>query len=34
MNITIRKCMISDAPRIREISKRALGFDYPQDKFE
>lgn len=34
MNITIRKCMISDAQRIREISKKALGFDYPQDKFE
>ena len=34
MNITIRKCMISDAPRIRELSRHLLGFDYPDDKFE
>ena len=34
MNITIRKCMISDAPRIRELSRHLLGFDYPEDKFE
>ncbi len=34
MNITIRKCMISDARRIRELSKQLLGFDYPEDKFE
>jgi len=34
MNITIRKCMISDAARIRELSKAALGFDYPENKFE
>ena len=34
MNITIRKCMISDAHNIRELSKAALGFEYPEDKFE
>ena len=34
MNITIRKCRISDAPRIRELSRHLLGFDYPEDKFE
>lgn len=34
MNITIRKCMISDAHNIRELSKEALGFEYPEDKFE
>lgn len=34
MNITIRKCMISDAANIRALSKKALGFDYPEDKFE
>lgn len=34
MNITIRKCMISDAARIRELSKAALGFEYPENKFE
>jgi len=34
MNITIRKCMISDARNIRTLSKEALGFDYPEDKFE
>lgn len=34
MNITIRKCMISDAANIRALSKEALGFDYPADKFE
>ena len=34
MNITIRKCMISDAANVRELSKVALGFDYPEDKFE
>lgn len=34
MNITIRKCMISDAVNIRELSKSALGFEYPTDKFE
>ena len=34
MNITIRKCMISDAHNIRELSKSALGFEYPEDKFE
>lgn len=34
MNITIRKCMISDAANIRALSKAALGFDYPEDKFE
>ena len=34
MNITIRKCMISDAEDIRKLSKSALGFDYPSDKFE
>ena len=34
MNITIRKCMISDAADIRELSRNALGFDYPEDKFE
>ena len=34
MNITVRKCMISDAPRIRELSRHLLGFEYPQEKFE
>jgi len=34
VNITIRKCMISDAANIRELSKIALGFEYPADKFE
>lgn len=34
MNITIRKCMISDAENVRRLSKAALGFDYPADKFE
>lgn len=34
MNITIRKCMISDAADIREISKNALGFEYPAEEFE
>lgn len=34
MNISIRKCMISDAENIRQLSKSALGFDYPDDKFE
>ncbi len=34
VNITVRKCMISDAPRIRELSRQLLGFDYPEDKFE
>ena len=34
MNITVRKCMISDAANIRELSKSALGFEYPEDKFE
>ena len=34
MNITIRKCMISDARNIRALSRAALGFEYPEDKFE
>ncbi len=34
MNVSIRKCMISDAPYIRDLSKEILGFDYPVDKFE
>ena len=34
MNITIRKCMISDATFIRELCKDHLGYDYPMDKFE
>lgn len=34
MNITIRKCMISDAHNIRKLSQSALGFEYPEDKFE
>lgn len=34
MNITIRKCMISDAHNVRNLSMQALGFDYPEDKFE
>ena len=34
MNITIRKCMISDAPYIRSLSEEILGFEYPIEKFE
>ena len=34
MNITVRKCMISDAANVRALSKKALGFDYPADQFE
>lgn len=34
MNINVRKCMISDADKIRELSREALGFDYPADAFE
>ena len=34
MNFTIRKCMISDAAEVRELSKEALGFNYPADQFE
>ena len=34
MNITVRKCMISDAHNIRKLSQKALGFEYPEDKFE
>lgn len=34
MNIKIRKCMISDVENIRELSKSALGFEYPAEKFE
>lgn len=34
MNITIRKCMISDAANIRTLSREALGFEYPEDAFE
>ena len=34
MNIVVRKCMISDAAHIRELSQKALGFDYPADQFE
>lgn len=34
MNITVRKCMISDAAFIRELCKDHLGYDYPMEKFE
>ena len=34
MNITVRKCMISDAANVRKLSRQALGFEYPEDKFE
>ena len=34
MNITIRKCMISDALYIRSLSEEILGFEYPIEKFE
>lgn len=34
MNITVRKCMISDAAKVRELSRKALGFDYPEEEFE
>ena len=34
MNFTIRKCMISDAAKVRKLSKEALGFDYPAEEFE
>lgn len=34
MNISVRKCMISDAPVIRELIQQHLGYEYPADKFE
>lgn len=34
MNFTIRRCMISDAEKVRDLSRRALGFDYPAAEFE
>lgn len=34
MNITVRKCMISDAAKVHELSKKALGFEYPAEEFE
>lgn len=34
MNISVRKCMISDAPVIRGLIQRHLGYEYPADKFE
>lgn len=34
MNISVRKCMISDAPVIRDLIQQHLGYEYPADKFE
>lgn len=34
MNITVRKCMISDADRIRELYCELTNASYPADKFE
>jgi len=34
MNITVRKCMISDAPYIRALIQEDLGYEYPADQFE
>ena len=34
MKIDVRKCMISDAPVIRELIRQHLGYEYPADKFE
>ena len=34
MNITVRKCMISDAPHIRALIQQDLGYEYAEEAFE
>jgi len=34
MNYVIRRCMVSDAPRIYELARRELGYDFSEEQVE